>query len=231
MGEMKIWISRLLCLIGIALPLSVATQSKIRMLRPGTFMIAAPTLRSSEQWFALGRRGDAWELIKVVPKIIADKTVCSDQATRIVVDSTADVLFIISGIPNLSPGPITTVIGTPRFLYPGQWVSLNVQRADGVRLGAFGTAIDEGGEIIFTNYVLSVRRQDAVQVVAKFSRSALDNPRQIVWAGDLDRDLRPDLLFDFPLGDVGTNYELFLSTAATGNEFVRRVATFATPGC
>jgi hypothetical protein len=39
------------------------------------------------------------------------------------------------------------------------------------------------------------------------------------------------LLFDFPLGDAGNNFVLYLSSARTRDQLVARVASFSTPGC
>jgi hypothetical protein len=84
---------------------------------------------------------------------------------------------------------------------------------------------------VLTNYALWIRHQQESQLIATFPRNSPDHPRQVIWIGDLDRDRRPDVLFDFPLGDVGANYELFLSSAASDRQFLARVARFSASGC
>jgi hypothetical protein len=113
------------------------------------------------------------------------------------------------------------------LLHPGEAVDIG----GGYSLEALGSAIREVGGIVFVNYTLWIRLGRDAQQVASFERNGLDNPRQIVWAGDLDRDARPDMLFNFPLGDVGHNYVLFLSSMRAGNQLVSEAATFSTPGC
>jgi len=87
------------------------------------------------------------------------------------------------------------------------------------------------GGMLFVKYALWIRHGRQAQAIASFQRNTLDHPRRVVWAGDLDRDLQPDVLFDFPLGDVGQNYVLFLSSAAAAEQLVSKVAAFSTPGC
>jgi hypothetical protein len=50
------------------------------------------------------------------------------------------------------------------------------------------------------------------------------------WAGDLDRDGKPDALIDLK-PEPGRGYALFLSSLASDGEFVKQVATFSTPAC
>jgi hypothetical protein len=84
---------------------------------------------------------------------------------------------------------------------------------------------------VLTDYALWVRHQQESQLIAAFPRNSPEHPRQIIWIGDLDRDMRPDALFDSPISDVGANYQLFLSSAAPQSQFLARVAAFSTPGC
>ena len=84
---------------------------------------------------------------------------------------------------------------------------------------------------MFVNYTFWVRHGRDRQQLVTFERNVLDHPRQLLWAGDIDGDHRPDLLFDFPLGDAGNNLVLYLSSARTGDQLVARVASFSTPGC
>jgi hypothetical protein len=84
---------------------------------------------------------------------------------------------------------------------------------------------------VFVNYAFWVRHGRDRQRLITFDRNALGQPRQLIWAGDIDGDHRPDLLFDFGLGDVGDNFVLYLSPARTGDQLVSSVASFSTPGC
>jgi hypothetical protein len=225
---------RVLALIWIAAgmwPTPLWSQARVRLLRPGTFFIDPPPIRRSEQWLGLRRAENGWELVPVLPRVSVKEPTVGDRASRITVDVPGEVLFLISGVRGLTPGPVATAVGAPRFLYPGESVSLGQRQRDGHVLEALGAAVHEIGGPMLTNYVFWMRHGQASQAVARFERNSPDHGRRLIWSGDLDRDLRPDLLFDFPLGDVGENYVLFLSSAAAEGKFVARVASFATPGC
>jgi len=112
-------------------------------------------------------------------------------------------------------------------LHPGEALEIGA----GYSLEALGGAIREVGGIVFVNYTLWIRHGREAQQVASFERNSPVNPRQIVRAGDIDRDARPDLVFDFPLGDAGQNYVLFLSSTRAGDRLVSQAAAFSTPGC
>jgi hypothetical protein len=242
---MKIGLLSLTCVLAVFTTAPVMSQQNVRLLRPGRFLIDPPRIEPTEQWFGLRRIGDGWALVRINPKVAAvgpSREICGDRATDISVDidgirqpialdGTGDLLFLVSGIQNLSERPITTTVSGPRFLYPGQEVKVGVQESDLYTLEALGTATRENADFVFVNYVLWLREGRRAQELASFERNWMAHPRQIVWAGDLDGDRRPDLLFDFPLGDVGHNFVLYLSSAAAGNQLVSRVATFSTPGC
>lgn len=56
------------------------------------------------------------------------------------------------------------------------------------------------------------------------------NPR-LLWAGDLDRDGRLDVLIDLSNHYSVSRPTLFLSAPATGDDKLRKVAEFVTTGC
>jgi len=242
---MKIGLLSLTCVLAVFMTVPVMSQQNVRLLRPGRFLIDPPRIELTEQWFGLQHIGDEWALVRINPKVAAvgpSREICGDRATDISVDidgirqpialdGTGGLLFLVSGIQGLSERPITTTLSGPRFLYPGQEVNVGIQASDLYTLEALGTATRENTDFVFVNYVLWLREGRRAQELASFGRNWLGHPRQIVWAGDLDGDRRPDLLFDFPLGDVGQNFVLYLSSAAAGDQLVSRVATFSTPGC
>lgn len=207
----------------------VTAQSRVRLLRPGTFLIAPPRILPNEQWFGLRHVGDQWTLIRVGPKITPAQPICGDHATDISAGDVGGLLFLISGVPNMAEAPVMTAVQGPRFLHPGEAVKIGADEADS--LEALGTAIREEADVVFVNYAFWVSHGRDRQRLITFERNTLDHPRQLLWAGDLDGDRRADLLFDFPLGDAGSNLVLYLSSARTGHQLVSRVASFSTPGC
>jgi hypothetical protein len=216
-------------LVAVVAPITVSSQATVRLLWLGTHLIKPPLLQSHQQWFGLRHSGERWTLVKVAPQISSAKAICGDNATQISVDGVDGLLFLVSGVRNLSEGPVITTIDKPRFLFPGEAVVVGAGAGDNYTLEALGRAIREVADVVFTDYTLWLRHGPQTQRVAAFQRNTLDHPRQVVWAGDLNRDNRPDFLFNFPLGDAGNNYVLFLSSSE--GPLISRVATFSSPGC
>jgi hypothetical protein len=167
----------------------------------------------------------------VRPKIAPVQPICGEHATNISGGDVGELLFLISGVPQMAEAPVMTAVQTPRFLHPGEAVTIGTDAAGSYSLEALGTAIREEAGVVFVNYAFWVRHGRDLQRLITFERNTLGHPRQLLWAGDIDGDQRPDLLFDFPLGDAGHNLVLYLSSARTGVELVARVASFSTPGC
>ena len=220
--------------LAVSIQVSVLGQTGVRLLRPGTFLIEQPRILPTEQWFGLHRAASGWSLIRVTPKVALGDHVCREHATLISVDDSNGALILLTGVRNLSEGPVTSAIDSPRFVYPGEAIDIGAGiagRAERPRfyLEALGSAVREVGGVVFENYTLWIRHGREGQPVASFERSGL--PRQLVWAGDIDRDARPDLIFNFPVGDADDNYVLFLSSLRASDQFVSEAASFPTPGC
>jgi hypothetical protein len=84
-----------LACLAVFIPASLESQSTVRLLRPGTFLIEQPRILPTEQWFGLRRAGDKWALISVAPKIAPARPICGDRATQISVDGGTDVLILL----------------------------------------------------------------------------------------------------------------------------------------
>jgi hypothetical protein len=67
----------------------------------------------------------------VTPRTVPATPVCGETATRITIDVPREALFLLSGVPGLSPGPIGTVVSRPRLLYPGEMISIGLRESDG----------------------------------------------------------------------------------------------------
>jgi hypothetical protein len=230
---MRIALSVLACLAVLIQP-SAHGQPSVRLLRPGTFLIEAPRILATEQWFGLRQAASGWSLIRVAPKITPGEHVCREHATLISVDGSNDLLILLTGVRNVSEGPVTAAIDRPRFLYPGEAIDIGAGIAGSAErprfyLEALGSAVRENrDDVVFENYTLWISHGRERQQVASFERNV---SRQLVWAGDIDRDARPDLLFDFPMGDAGQNYVLFLSSLRARDQLVSEAASFSNPGC
>jgi hypothetical protein len=193
-------------------------------------MIDPPAISSTEHWFGVQGTGDRWTLVRVVPRVAPGKPICT-RTTDISVEGHDEVLFLVAGLQSLSEGPLTATSFNNRFVYPGESVHLGGKERGSVYLQVFGNAAPEHHDAVFLNYMLQIRQGPVTQHVASFERRTLGNPPTLIWAGDLDRDGRPDLVLNLPVGDVGKRWELFLSSVRSGGDLVSRAATFSTPGC
>jgi hypothetical protein len=221
----------LACLCALAVPVVGQTQGTARLLRVGALMIEPPELHDDEAWLGLRATNNGRELVRVTPTIVDARTTCGDRRASIATGGVDGVSFLISGVRALSAGAVMTSIDSPRALYPGETIDLNILPRDGFKLQALGAATPDAVDPNLANYTLWMQRPGQAQQLVRFDRSGFDNRRQIVWAGDLDHDLRPDVLFDFPLDGGGHEYQLFLSSMAGPGDLVGKAATFSAPGC
>jgi hypothetical protein len=59
----------------------------------------------------------------------------------------------------------------------------------------------------------------------------MDGPPRIMWAGDLDRDRRLDVLADLTTDYVGHHYVLYLSSLAPPGQHVAEATRLDLKGC
>jgi hypothetical protein len=150
--------------------------------------------------------------------------------------------FLVQGVPALSPGPVRTVFDglTPlipnaivHFSIPSsKWSNVYVQAVPGKDAYERGSKKrHKTYDIILHSYGDSPRTDQVTQTLAGY----LENPGQtpsLLWAGDLDRDGRIDLLMDVQTVEAaGSLYHLYLSSQAKKGELVGLVARLADPAC
>jgi hypothetical protein len=128
----------------------------------------------------------------------------------------------------LKAGPIDGTWKDPRFLYPGESVPIWLGGDRWFSLSAYGTA--EPGMLY--NYRLVLGRAETRQTFAQLHVVSMDGPPDVVWAGDLDRDGRPDLLADLTTDYTGHVYVLYVSSLAPAGQFVVEATRFVpVSGC
>lgn len=225
--------ARAAVLLLVAAPLGVGSSGRqvVRLILPGTFFMAPPPIKTSEQWYGAFETDSSWSLRRVTVTAAPVKAICGDSATEIRADSAEQPRFLVTGASEFTDGELVTSFSGRRFLYPGESVSISWDPRVFYGIEALGRAVRETGGNIFLDYSLWFRHRQHFQRFASAARVGLDNPPELRWAGDLDRDNVPDVLFDVPTGDVGGRHLLFLSSRASGDELVAHVATFAFPGC
>ncbi len=220
-----------------------SSARRVDILRVGSFHGNEVTAKSGEEWFGMFTAADGFELRKVRIRVDSESDPLSDQGTartgrRVSVES-GSPLFLVRGIPGMKQGPVRTMIAKPRFFYPGERASFQVAKDKGVALTAYGNVdrppdSQPGATRIYAyRLVLTVSPwfEENQQDIVNLHGLSEDSPPQVIWAGDLDRDGRLDILAEIGNHYNVTDMALFLSSAAAGGRLVRLIARFRTVGC
>ena len=152
----------------------------------------------------------------------------------------AEPLFLVRG--GLAPGPVETLIaqgatlfGSPRFeleLANGSRYRLTVDCPDAPEPSPEATARGDYPEAWKEPCPLRLHRDAHLQQLASLRVNRLhETGAHLLWAGDLDRDGRLDLLIDLSNHYNVSAPTLFLSAAAAVGELVAPVARLVTYGC
>ena len=188
----------------------------------------------------LFRSSGSWELAPTRLVVEPIHNACTDKpgennGRRVHIDHTEAPLFLVRGVPRLQPGRVRTLFSGRDQVFPGQSREFEFKsRVDYWMFSAFGTVpytqpgrAVEGG---IRDYILAVSRSpwDRAQTIFEFHASpgagGLYNPPTLVWVGDMDGDGQMDLFLDTKTGELGDSWVLYLSSLATGQELVHKVA-------
>ncbi len=221
-------------------------EESIQVAIPGQYS-KADEVASGDGWWGIARHSHGFTLeattttVKAIPALYQSAQE-KPSGLSIAVPDDCDFIAILRGSPLLRAGPLQSTRVTPRngsFLYPGEKMNLTLdsgREAVHFEVRAIGTAIiPEGSPTIgFHNYALilienalkNTRRQTLVSVA---ELNIFEKP-EILWAGDLDRDGKPDIILDRTKGESQADIALFLSSAASDGELVGLVADWMSLG-
>ncbi len=197
------------------------------LLIPGGFQTRARPELGNQEWFGLYVTPTGHEL-RVTTVTVEDTPYgCGGAGRRITAQGSGTPLFLVAGLPGLKAGPIDTAFRGRRFVHPGESIPLKLSGENWYTLEGFGTARPGVGGVDFRDYQVVLRIRDHRQILQNYPRVNVDAPPELLWAGDLDRDHRVDVL----QGHGQYHYVLFLSSAAKSGDLVARVAIFRTTTC
>ncbi|HSQ59563.1 MAG TPA: hypothetical protein VLT84_03890 [Acidobacteriota bacterium] len=212
-----------------------AGAAPVELLRTGTFRAFEVTSKNGQVWYGVfdssGTVIARPSVVLVTPARDASRdSAGSATGTRVSILGGGAPLFLVRGIERLRPGIVPTLIRKPRALRPGEIVFLPLHATARYRLHAEAPPAPDPS--LPRGYRLSLERMGLVaegsRVVFESSRPGVPPP--IVWAGDLDRDDRIDLLMETGGGERASEWNLYLSDPARGEEMVRQVATLRSEG-
>lgn len=187
-----------------------------------------PTDMESRKWFGLYRHGKEYELREERPDVSAEYAVRKSK----------EALFHVAGIPGLASGPIKTAALAFKPIFPGESEHCEINH-----VSYFITATGEvdfdktwGQAPRMKNYILHYSahapQKEWSSSILALSHFIDESPFRIVWAGFLDGDDKLDLVIDASFHyNTTMNLELFLSSFAEPNEWLKKVAVFRSVGC
>ena len=196
-----------------------------------------PADLDGQTWLAAVQRGDAWHLEagRVQVTAVADPVLDQnkdDRSGRLVAvpDLGGVASFLVRG-EGLVPGPLAMADAAPRPLFPGDQQVLTLGD-DEVSLQAFGVANPNrwGVTVIERYHLVASGSRGQVDL---FAAAPLDKEGQVprvVFAADLDRDGRMDLVVETSDHYNVHQLALFLSSAAGAGAPLAPVATHRAVG-
>jgi hypothetical protein len=192
-----------------------------------------PYPKTGNDWFAVVYTASGLTLAKTRIEVGQVPDSCGGSMMQITAPDVEEPLFLVRGLPSLKVGPVSTAFSGQHFVPPSDSVSLRIAPGLGFAFSAEGRFVPVGGgspEVRIYDYELQMLSERRKQSIARFSILGEEGRPSLLWAGDLDRDGKPDALFNLG-GGLASRYTLFLSSAASKDQLVKNVATFSTGAC
>jgi hypothetical protein len=183
---------------------------------------------TDDTWLAFCHTPDGYELIST--KITVHKNPKKDDIydTHVTLDTCPfPSLFLIYGVPELTPGSINTVFNGRTYLEPFQSMILELAPGQESTYSLSASGTNKGEET--RDYQIRLSCNQKSQLI--LNRASLSEHIYILWAGDLDRDGRLDLLLDVHDHYNVSEPTLFLSSKAKKDEMVKRFISYRRAGC
>ena len=209
---------------------------------------AADPVRGGGDWWGIFPEGEghAFQPVRVRVEAVVDPLADGDTrktATQITIPGKTDDIPLIRGLMSAVAGPLKSLKPEKnwRYVAPGDTISLPWNGAKEQEVWKISA---EGREVLkeapgskwteIVNYSLRLSRQSGDVVMSQVLVS-IPEPREqdgpeLLWAGDLDRDGKLDLLYNLSSFYIDTELALFLSSAAKEGELVGLVARWNAVG-
>jgi hypothetical protein len=214
------------------------------LLLPGDHHGEEVSSKSGERWLAFNRDRAGGILCERVLKVekIPDPVGSTRTGKRVSTTAGAKPLFLIRGIAGLKPARIQCAnLTESKQLGPNETLAFKfggTQYTLSIKTWKSNTK-DPGEDTSESNYfdMQEISLSDGKQTQIVNSLPNIHLPADttfgptLLWAGDLDRDGKLDLLMDTSHYDNRSEWTLFLSSGVPAGDFVRKVARFITYGC
>lgn len=244
---MRRLIALLMAVILFSAPWAHGSEEPIAIAIPDTYTFADP-VQAGEGWYGIFMVDGDFTLeatqVNVAPFPYDSGGGTAEVGVRISVPANKKPVALIRGIKNVRTGKLAASRPPSDpwpFLYPGQSVDVTVTNWSlerEYRVTALGVAKQQPGVsfINYRDYALRLSKgtggQGGQQVLLSLPEFSSHSGPRIVWAGDLDRDGKPDFILDRQQFYTRRDIALFLSSAAQDGELVGLVAEWtAGKGC
>ncbi len=217
--------------------------------RTGCHHATEVNINLSKAWFGIYQISGSgeYELKKIHPRIrpchdpVFDNEEDSLSGREVFIEGNPETPVLLLGGLALQEGKLeTSFINNPRCLYPGDYVRFNMNNKE-YALMATGTVVFDTAKNRLVPYIKdykvslveSMYNQPVVQEIISLDQLYASDEVQpaVFYAGDIDRDGKPDLLYDLSTHYNMSNITLFLSTKAETGKLVKQVASWTTTGC
>ncbi|NHC33890.1 hypothetical protein [Scytonema millei] len=189
--------------------------------------------QSGEQWLGLFSTAQGFELLptKITVNTVRDYVLDIDETKKtgkeILVDGKNTPIFLVKGSIPLKPGIVKTVFsGNAKFSpnSPPLSVALNLESGN---IYQISVKERQNPETIYHALLVYSGKDSIFQEI---SSCCDDGSTTLLWAGDLDRDGKLDLLIDISNHYHVSLLTLFLSST-NQNKLLEPVGQFKTTGC
>ncbi len=209
--------------------LAALRQPEVRILQVGEFFCEI-TAEPNEVWLGLYPTRSGYTLMPTTVRVDAfyDPAIGDDEdvtgATRVSVLGQNAPLFLITGMDTLKAGMVKTLFAGRLPLSMGSSLEFNLDEESSYSITAFrGTDSDAGG----VNLGVELVKDSRSQVICTYDKSDAV-VTYLLWAGDLDRDGKLDMLIDTVCDYNASGPMLFLSSLAEDGVLLKIVAQFET---
>ncbi len=197
----------------------------------GRFSSGEVSVKSGELWFGLYKTDNGYELISTKVSVKTTAPSNEDKDTEVSTDKKAKPLFLVRGSDKFTPGRVLTSFHGREFLFPAQSKDLSFGGDKYFSLKAYGEVTDGQTDTWIKKYQLKLFHSGEFQIVVSILFFTMEAPPNLIWAGDLDRDGRLDMLIDLSGHYNVSQPTLFLSSVADGGDLVKKVAQLRLVGC
>jgi hypothetical protein len=224
----------------------IQQPDKYQLLLPQQYHGKEVTAKSGEKWWGVFQVEEGQELRPVILDIksVHDGIVDGDKKedTGKLVSTKEKgrgiCLFLVKGLKNATPGPITSFFSGEFRLCPSKYrIEFSTKGEELLTLEVAGTVEDQ--YIKGEDYSITVRfgkptelyRESSPHFVFESKTKFNDAVPALLWAGDLDRDGKPDLLLNETYHYNVSLPTLLLSGGAEKGKLLERVAQISSCGC